>query len=55
MRICGRPILDTYFSWTPTQLTAMIKEIEKLCPEEGMVYDLTNTQTQGAVTGLINE
>jgi hypothetical protein len=32
-----------------------IKEIEKLCPEEGMVYDLTNTQMQDAGTVLINE
>jgi hypothetical protein len=55
MKICGRPILDTDFSWSPTQLLAMIKEIEKLCPEEGMVHDLTNTQMQGAITGLINE
>jgi ribonuclease HI len=55
MRICGLPILDADFSWTPTQLLTMIKEIEKLCPEEGMVHDLTNTQMQGAITGLINE
>jgi ribonuclease HI len=44
MRICGQPILGEEFAWTPSMLLAMIKEIDKICPEEGMVYDLSNTQ-----------
>jgi ribonuclease HI len=55
MRICGQPILDTPFSWSPTQLNAMIQEIDKICPEEGMVYDPANTQTQGDNPGSTNE
>jgi hypothetical protein len=36
-------------------LLAMIKEIDKICPEEGMVYDSTNTQMHDASRGQIQE
>jgi ribonuclease HI len=36
MRIIGTPILE-HFKWSPSQLLAMIKEIDKICPEEGMM------------------
>jgi hypothetical protein len=48
MKICGLTILPEPFTWTPTILLAMIREIEKICPEEGQLnisdieHDLTN-------------
>jgi hypothetical protein len=36
MRIIGTPVLEEHFKWNPSQLLAMIKEIDKICPEEGM-------------------
>jgi hypothetical protein len=55
MRICGQQIFSENFKWTPTMLLAMIKEIDKVCPEEGMVYDPTNTQMHDASRGPIQE
>jgi hypothetical protein len=55
MRICGQPILDENFKWTPATLIAMIKEIDKICPEEGMVYDSANTQMHDDSRGPIRE
>jgi hypothetical protein len=37
MKICGLAILPELFVWTPAILLAMIREIEKLCPEEGQL------------------
>jgi hypothetical protein len=48
-------VLNENFKWTPTQLLAMIKEIDKFCPEEGMVTDTNNTQTQNAGGEQIHE
>jgi hypothetical protein len=36
MKVCGLTALPEKFKWTPTTLAAMIKEIEKICPEEGL-------------------
>jgi ribonuclease HI len=55
MKICGQQTLSETFEWTPTMLLAMIKEIDKICPEEGMVYDSTNNQRHDASTGLTQE
>jgi hypothetical protein len=55
MRICGQQRLSDDFKWTPTMLLAMIKEIDKVCPEEGMIYDSTNTQMHNASSGPIQE
>jgi hypothetical protein len=35
MKICGATILPENFSWSPSMLLAMAKEIDKICPEEG--------------------
>jgi hypothetical protein len=48
MRVYGQPLLDKNFKWTPAQLLAMIKEIDKICPEEGMIQDLVNNQIHDA-------
>jgi hypothetical protein len=40
MKITGRPILEDQFKWQPALLLTMIKEIEKICPEEGMIETL---------------
>jgi hypothetical protein len=51
MKVCGLTILSEPFTWTPTTLLAMIREIEKICPEEGQLnlrdieYDLINTDS----------
>jgi hypothetical protein len=37
MKVCGLTILPESFKWTPTILLAMIREIEKICPEEGQL------------------
>jgi ribonuclease HI len=37
MKTCGLPIFSDPFSWTPGQLLQMIHEIDKVCPEEGML------------------
>jgi hypothetical protein len=55
MRICGQQRLSDDFKWTPTMLLAMIKEIDKVCPEEGMIYDSNNTQTHNASSGPVQE
>jgi ribonuclease HI len=55
MRVCGQQRLSDNFKWTPTMLLAMIKEIDKVCPEEGMIYDSTNTQMHNASSGPIQE
>jgi hypothetical protein len=55
MRICGQQRLSDDFKWTPTMLLAMIKEIDKVCPEEGMIYDSTNTQMHNASSGPVQE
>jgi hypothetical protein len=37
MTICGQTILPDPFKWTPNTLLTMIREIEKICPEEGQL------------------
>jgi ribonuclease HI len=37
MKIIGSPLLEEHFKWSPGQLLAMITEIDKICPEEGML------------------
>jgi hypothetical protein len=39
----GKITLEEKFSWTPNQLLTIIKEIDKICPEEG----LTNIPANG--------
>jgi hypothetical protein len=36
MRLRGIVTLPNDFTWTPNQLLSMIKEIDKICPEEGL-------------------
>jgi ribonuclease HI len=49
IKICGLATLPEPFMWTPAVLLAMIREIEKLCPEEGQLnideieHDIMNT------------
>jgi hypothetical protein len=46
MRILGTTQLQENFEWKPQQLLEMIKEIDKICPEEGMLnFDDTNQNT----------
>jgi ribonuclease HI len=43
MRIIGTTQLQENFEWKPQQLLEMIREIDKICPEEGMlILDDTN-------------
>jgi hypothetical protein len=42
MKLWGKPILPNESIWTPTQLLDMIKEVDNICPEEG-VLDLQTT------------
>jgi hypothetical protein len=44
MKVCGQLMLPETFTWTPTMFLAMIKEIEKICPEEGQ-FDAQNIDT----------
>jgi ribonuclease HI len=37
MKVCGQTILSDPFKWTPGLLLEMIHEIDKICPEEGML------------------
>jgi hypothetical protein len=37
LRIIGTPTLEENFKWSPSQVLAMITEIDKICPEEGML------------------
>jgi hypothetical protein len=55
MKIYGTPVLSKNFKWTPSQLLAMIKEIDKFCPEEGIVTDTDNNQTQNAGDEQVHE
>jgi hypothetical protein len=41
MRVCGYGTFPVKFKWTPTQLSSLIKEIDKTCPEEGLL-DIEN-------------
>jgi hypothetical protein len=36
MKVCGLVTFSGKIQWTPTMLLTMIKEIEKICPEEGL-------------------
>jgi hypothetical protein len=42
MKILGTAYLHEDFEWKPQQLLAMIKEIDKICPEGGKPNDLIN-------------
>jgi hypothetical protein len=42
MKILCVTTLNENFEWKPQQLLAMIREIEKICPEEGTPDDLPN-------------
>jgi hypothetical protein len=42
MKLWGKSLLPADFDWTPTQLLELIKEADKICPEEGML-DLQST------------
>jgi ribonuclease HI len=55
MRVYGQPQLDKNFKWTPAQLLAMIKEIDKICPEEGMIQDSVNNQIHDANREQVHE
>jgi hypothetical protein len=44
MKLWGIPSLPTGFKWTPTKLLEMIAEVDKICPEEGMLELHTNNQ-----------
>jgi ribonuclease HI len=37
MKICGLTILPDQFAWTPASLLSMIREVGKICPEEGQL------------------
>jgi hypothetical protein len=37
MKVCGQTILSDPLKWTPGQLLKLIYEIDKVCPEEGMI------------------
>jgi ribonuclease HI len=51
MKICGQPILPEIFKWTPIQLLAMINEIDKVCPDEGMIgQDYLDTRPKTHIT-----
>jgi hypothetical protein len=55
MKIIGTVTLNEDFEWKPQQLLAMIREIEKICPEEGLPNNNeNNTLTQGANSNLNN-
>jgi hypothetical protein len=36
MKLWGKTTLPNEFTWTPAQLLTMIKEVDKICPEEGI-------------------
>jgi hypothetical protein len=55
MRVYGQPLLDANFNWTPAQLLAMIKEIDKICPEEGLLQDSVNNQIHDATREHVHE
>jgi hypothetical protein len=37
MKLWGKNTLPKEFTWTPNQLLEMIREVDKICPEEGTV------------------
>jgi hypothetical protein len=53
MRICGQTILPDPFKWTPNTLLTMIREIEKICPEEGQL-NINNIENDLANSGPNN-
>jgi ribonuclease HI len=58
MKVCGQPTLPENFSWSPSMLLAMIKEIEKVCPEEGQIDTQTaeaDNITNGDITQTMAE
>jgi ribonuclease HI len=55
MKIYGTPVLSENFKWTPSQLLAMIKEIDKFCPEEGIDRDTDSNQTQNTGEEQVHE
>jgi hypothetical protein len=46
MKFWGKPNLTDEFSWTPTQLLIMIKEVDIICPEETTLDLQTNNEVQ---------
>jgi hypothetical protein len=46
MRVCGTISLQDIIKWSPSQLLAMIKEIDKILPEEGMIETSTAGTSQ---------
>jgi ribonuclease HI len=53
-RILGVPTLNENFEWKPQQLLAMIKEIDKICPEEGSFDEMPNDTNSQASDMNIN-
>jgi hypothetical protein len=54
MKICGTIAYAEQFLWSPNLLLAMIKEIDKICPEEGTI----GIQTQNSnimATNIMNQ
>jgi hypothetical protein len=45
-KLWGKPNLSEGFSWSPTQLLEMIKEVDKICPEEITLDPQTNNDAQ---------
>jgi hypothetical protein len=43
MKVCGLITMPEKFEWTPTILLEMINEVDKICPEEGML-NISNNQ-----------
>jgi hypothetical protein len=46
MKLWGKPNLSNEFTWTPTQLLKMIKEVDKICPEETTLDLQTNNDIE---------
>jgi hypothetical protein len=48
MKTLDQVTLQENFEWTPSQLLAMIRRIDKICPEEGLlnIHDDTDHDTR---------
>jgi hypothetical protein len=55
MKTIGTMTLPQQFQWTPHQLLSMIKEIDRICPEEGALDPLTLNANTQALTINISE
>jgi hypothetical protein len=56
MKILGTPILPENFNWSPNNLLHMINEIDKICPEEGILFaTITGPTTDDNVNNNVAE